>query len=246
MRIWVLVSLILALATTAWADVVTDANAKAADIASRHPATPPAVRIMAIVQVSVFEAVNAITAPLPADAREDRRAARRLGRRRGRRRDADGALEAHADAAGGDRGRLSGRPETGARRRGEDRRDRGRRAGGGGVPGPCEDGMGLPDTYRPHTTAGVYVPTLPPAVPNWGKRKPWVHDQRRPVPAGPPARPDQRDVGAGLQRDQGDRREEQHPAHARSKPPSPSSGKRRLRPSTGRWRARSPPCPAVT
>src|SRR5207302_9656580 len=31
-----------------------------------------------------------------------------------------------------------------------------------------------PDTYRPHTTPGVYVPTLLPAVPHWGKRKPWV------------------------------------------------------------------------
>src|SRR3989449_9011831 len=58
--------LVLALATLtgalgARADVVTDANAKATEIASRHPGTPPAVRIMAYVQVSVFEAVNAIT-----------------------------------------------------------------------------------------------------------------------------------------------------------------------------------------
>jgi hypothetical protein len=64
-KIWVLASLILAVATTAWADVVTDANAKAADIASKLPATPPAVRVMAFVQVSVFEAVNAITARYP-------------------------------------------------------------------------------------------------------------------------------------------------------------------------------------
>ncbi len=48
------------------ADVVTDANAKAADIASRHPSTPISVRMMAIVQVSVFEAVNAITGRYPA------------------------------------------------------------------------------------------------------------------------------------------------------------------------------------
>src|SRR5258705_4052311 len=51
----------LAGAPGARADVVTDANAKAADIASRHPATPISVRMMAIVQVSVFEAVNTIT-----------------------------------------------------------------------------------------------------------------------------------------------------------------------------------------
>src|SRR5262249_60859808 len=52
-------------AVWARADVVTDANAKAADIASKLPATPPAVRVMAYVQVSVFEAVNAIADRYP-------------------------------------------------------------------------------------------------------------------------------------------------------------------------------------
>ena len=62
-RTWigVLAAVILAGAPSAHADVVTDANAKAAEVASRHPATPIAVRTMAVVQVSVFEAVNAIT-----------------------------------------------------------------------------------------------------------------------------------------------------------------------------------------
>ena len=50
----------------AHADVVTDANAKAAEIASKSPATPPAVRTMAIVQVSIFDAVSAITGRYPA------------------------------------------------------------------------------------------------------------------------------------------------------------------------------------
>jgi hypothetical protein len=57
---------LLAAASYAHADVVTDANAKAADIASRIPSTPVAVRTMAIVQVSVFEAANAITGRYPA------------------------------------------------------------------------------------------------------------------------------------------------------------------------------------
>jgi hypothetical protein len=47
------------------ADVITDSNAKAAEIASKLPATPPAVRAMAFVQVTVFEAVNAITGRYP-------------------------------------------------------------------------------------------------------------------------------------------------------------------------------------
>ena len=58
-------SVLLAVAPWAHADVVTDANAKAADVASKHPATPIAGRTMAIVQVSVFEAVNAINGRYP-------------------------------------------------------------------------------------------------------------------------------------------------------------------------------------
>ena len=63
---------------SAYADVVTDANAKAADIASRLPGTPIAVRAMAIVQVSVFEAVTAITGRYPCSGRSS---PRRLARR---------------------------------------------------------------------------------------------------------------------------------------------------------------------
>src|SRR5262245_53442273 len=63
---WFLTVLLLGSARVVYADVVTDANAKAADIASKHPATPVSVRMMAIVQVSVFEAVNAITGRYPA------------------------------------------------------------------------------------------------------------------------------------------------------------------------------------
>src|ERR1700675_3552521 len=67
-RAWIgfLAAMILAGAPGARADVITDANAVAADIASRHPSTPISVRMMAIVQVSVFEAVNAITGRYPA------------------------------------------------------------------------------------------------------------------------------------------------------------------------------------
>jgi len=45
--------------------------------------------------------------------------------------------------------------------------------------------MAAPDVYRPHTAPGVYVPTMVPAVPHWGKRRPWLMtrgDQFRPGP----------------------------------------------------------------
>jgi hypothetical protein len=52
----------------------------------------------------------------------------------------------------------------------------------------ADDGAIAPDVYRPPTTAGVYVPTVGPAVPHWGKRRPWIMprgDHFRPGP--PPA-----------------------------------------------------------
>ena len=117
------------------------------------------------------------------------------------------ALEAHARPAGGDRGRLPGgcsaRCPTAPRRPAASRSASRRR------PPSCRaptTGRSPPTSYRPTPPAGVYVPTLLPAVPHWGKRKPVGDDQRRPVPSGPAARADQRDLGAGLQRDQGGRR----------------------------------------
>jgi hypothetical protein len=37
----------------------------------------------------------------------------------------------------------------------------------------AEDGAAAPETYRPHTTAGAYVPTTTPAVTQWPQRTPW-------------------------------------------------------------------------
>jgi hypothetical protein len=52
----------------------------------------------------------------------------------------------------------------------------------------ANDGTNAPDTYRPHTTPGVYVPTTPPVWEQYARAKPWVltsADQFRPGP--PPA-----------------------------------------------------------
>ena len=50
----------------------------------------------------------------------------------------------------------------------------------------ADDGAMAPNTYRPHTTPGVYVPTVFPAVPHWGKRKPWVMTSGEQFRPGPP------------------------------------------------------------
>src|SRR5262249_17899249 len=49
----------------------------------------------------------------------------------------------------------------------------------------ANDGANAADTYRPRTTAGVYVPTAPTAVPQWPRVKPFAltsAPQFRPLP----------------------------------------------------------------
>ena len=51
-----------------------------------------------------------------------------------------------------------------------------------------DDALSAPDTYRPHTTPGGWVPTAPPITPEYARAKPWgnaKHDTYRPGP--PPA-----------------------------------------------------------
>ena len=177
-------------AMSAHADVVTDANAKAAEVASKSPATPPAVRTMAIVQVSVFDAVSAITGRYPAvrakltaprDASVDAAVAAAT------RTALSKLMPAQQAAIDADYQALirmvpDGRAKTdGSIAVGE-------QAAKTIVAACAADGFNAPNTYRPHTTPGVYVPTMFPAVPHWGKRKAWVMtsgDQFRPGP--PPA-----------------------------------------------------------
>jgi len=184
--LWLLAALLLAGAPRARADVVTDANAKAADIASKHPATPISVRMMAIVQVSVFEAVNAITArypafrvqmtPAPGASVDDAvAAATRTALLK--------LMPAQQAAIDADYQALIGPvPDGPAKTNGI---AVGEQAATAVLASCANDGNVAPDTYRPHAIAGVYVPTLLPAVPHWGKRTPWVMaspDQFRPGP----------------------------------------------------------------
>ena len=187
--IGILVLMLLAAAPGARADVVTDANAKAAEIASKHPATPIAVRIMAVTQVSVFEAVNAITArypqfkakltPAPGASVDAAVAASTRGvllkllpvQQAAIEADYQAALAKVADGPAKSQGIALGEQAAAA------------------IVAMCaDDGAMAPDAYRPQAAPGVYVPTLLPAVPHWGKRRPWVmsrSDQFRPGP--PPA-----------------------------------------------------------
>jgi hypothetical protein len=184
--LWFLAPLLLGTAPGVRADVVSDANAKAADIVSRHPSTPISVRMMAIVQVSVFEAVNAITGRYPAYrvkmtpvpgasvdaavAAATRTALLKL-------------MPAQQAAIDADYQALLGPlPDGPVKTNGI---AVGEQAAVAVLASCANDGSIAPDAYRPQTTPGVYVPTVIPAVPHWGKRTPWVMaspDQFRPGP----------------------------------------------------------------
>jgi hypothetical protein len=181
--------MILAVAPAARADIVTDANAKAADVVSRIPAPPITVRAMAIVQVSVFEAVNAITGRYPpqraklppapgasveaAVASATRTALLKL-------------MPAFQQIIEADyQTLLKAVPDGPAKTAGV---ALGEQAANSIVTMCADDGAMAPDVYRPHAAPGVYVPTVIPAASHWGKRRPWVMprgDHFRPGP--PPA-----------------------------------------------------------
>jgi len=175
---------------TAWGDVITDWNVAAADIvvAAGMP-PPPANRTLAIVQTAVYEAVNAITKRYPADrvtldaapgasidaavAAANRAALAALvpAQRAAIDAAAQKALNAIPDGPGKTAGIALGEQAAAM------------------IVAMCaDDGAAAPERYRPATTAGVYVPTVIPAAPQWGQRRPWVmttSDQFRPGP--PPA-----------------------------------------------------------
>ena len=196
------------------ADVMTDWNTKAGElVVEAKLGTPPANRVMAIVQTAVYEAVNAITGAI--------RPAAAAGGSAGASVDAavaaanrvtltklmpsqQTAIEAAYQAA------LATVADGPAKTRGHRRR----RAGRGG-------GAGVTRRRRRWRTGGV-----PPAHhrgrlradrdagrPAVAAAQAVADDERGAVPPGPAAGADERGMGARLRRSQGARRQDEHPAH---------------------------------
>lgn len=169
------------------ADAVTDWNQRAGDIVVNANIGPlPAERALAIVQTSVYEAVNAITQRYPisdvklraapgasivaAVAAANRAALTKLVPSRQTEIDSayQAALTAIADEAA----------KTGGIAVGE-------AAAAAVLALRIDDGATAGESYRPYTQAGVYVPTVLPEAPQWMYRKPWLMiqpSQFRPAP----------------------------------------------------------------
>ena len=175
-------------APMALADAVTDWNIKAGEIiVEAKLGTPPANRIMAIVHTAVYEAVNAITKRYPASELPLEAAA-------------DASVEAAIAAAShATLAKLVPSQQAGidtayqtalakiadgpAKTAGIAVGDRAAAA----ILAKCaDDGASSGETYRPQTTAGVYVPTAIPAVSQWPGRTPWVMTSSAQFRPGPP------------------------------------------------------------
>lgn len=160
------------------ADAVTDWNLKSGElITEAKMGTPPAVRVMAIVQTAAMQAVEAAQLR-QASAEAALAAAHRIALTK-----LLPAQQPAIDAAY--QAALSGLDDGAARSKGI---AAGEAAANAVLAARADDGAATPESYRPHTTAGAYVPTAAVAVPQWSQRKPWLMTgaaQFRPAP--PPA-----------------------------------------------------------
>jgi PAP2 superfamily len=170
---------VLALCSTdaARADAITDWNIKSAEIVTEAKiGTPPAVRVMALVQTAAHEALRRAgadrTAAQAAIAAAHRTTFAKML-------PAQQALtEAAYQAA------LAALPEGAAKAAGIAAGEAAAQA----VLAKRSDDTIAPEAYRPHTTPGAYVPTAAAAVPQWSQRKPWLMTSAAQFrPAAPPA-----------------------------------------------------------
>ena len=161
------------------ADAITDWNIKAADLVTEAKlGTPPAIRTMAIVQTAVYEAVTLAGSKQAAGAAVDAAvaAANRVTLTK-----LMPAQQASIDAAY--QAALGQIAEGAAKSTGI---AAGEQAAAAVLARRADDGAATAESLRPHTTAGVYVPTAAPAVPQWAQRKPWLMVRPSQFRPGPP------------------------------------------------------------
>ncbi|CAM3840725.1 vanadium-dependent haloperoxidase [Roseateles saccharophilus] len=177
----------LAMGSGACADAITDWNETACDASAKLGPGAPGHRAMAVVQVAVFEAVNAIEpryqpylerVPAPPGASVDAAVA-------AANRSVLMALIPAEKAAveSAYRAALQGLPDGAAK---ADGIAVGEKAAALVLARAAADGANGPDNYQWQTVLGRYVPTVIPAAPTWPRRKPWIMDSASQFRPGPP------------------------------------------------------------
>jgi PAP2 superfamily len=162
-------------APAARADAVIEWNVRANEIVVESKiGTPPAMRVMAIVQAAVLEALEDAIPGAPRDAAVAAANRATLSKLLP-------AQQASIDRAY--QSALAAIPEGPARAAGI---AAGEHAAAAVLAMRADDGAVQPEPYRPHTTAGKYVPTAAPAAPQWATRKPWLMSSPSQFRPGPP------------------------------------------------------------
>src|SRR6185503_10117847 len=171
------------------ADVITDWNNTAMDVMKAvNVAGNPWTRSMALVNVSMSDAVNAVqnrysrymAAELPTDPNASAEAAAAAAAREILMRQYPGQ-KARIDAAFA--ATMQTIPDNPARVAGI---ALGEKVAAAVFTERQSDATNLPDTYRPLTTPGVWVPTTPPLFPQYATAKPWGMDSASQFRPGPP------------------------------------------------------------
>jgi hypothetical protein len=188
-----IVGLALISATTpVRADVIADWNNTAMDVMKAvNVAGNPWTRSMALVNVSMSDAVNSVQnrysrymPELPSDPNASAEAAAAAAAREILMRQYPGQKE-RIDAAFAET--MKAIPDNPARVAGI---DLGEKVAAAIYAERQSDATNMPDTYRPLTTPGVWVPTTPPLFPQYATAKPWGMEsasQFRPAPPLPSA-----------------------------------------------------------
>ena len=177
----------LGLSRAASADVITDWNDKACAIVAKVGPGSTGHRMMAIVQVAVFEAVNSIDSrytpymqkiTAPAGASIDAAVA---AVNRATLLALMPAEKASVDAAY--QSAMAAIPDGAAK---TDGIAVGEQAAAMILVRAAKDGADAPERYHPDTTPGRYVPTTIPVFSTWANRTPWIMEKPNQFRPGPP------------------------------------------------------------
>ena len=172
----------------AMSDVVTDWNIKVGDIVTTSRlATPPSNRVLAIVHTAMYAAANAVTKryptsglnveAVPGTSLEAAIAAANHAAQMKLLPAEQGAIESAYQGA------LAKVEDGAAKSAGI---AAGEQAAAAVFASRADDIVGTIDSYRPYTTAGVYVPTVVPIAVQWPQRKPWLMTSAAQFRPGPP------------------------------------------------------------
>jgi hypothetical protein len=183
-----LFSLMIALASPASADVITDWNQTAiAAMKAANIAGNPWTRNMAMTHVAMSDAVNSVqgryssyvsSGPVKSDASAEAAAAAAARHILTQQVPGQKTL---IDQAYAETTKMI--PDGPAKNEGV---AIGERCAAAVLADRASDGTNVPDTYRPLTTPGVWVPTTPPLFAEYARAKPWVMKSADQVRPGPP------------------------------------------------------------